>query len=421
MGTELHAAAEAILAGMKKFADAFIGEPTAELFNDNRDAICMLEHAINLKATIDPAITKAAILAQAGHLVGCSKATAFLEDELGLSRGEAIARANRATLHYPDVVESTVDASARTQAVQTAAENHISAEKQRIIADGLKKLDRDANVTTAQLHLQATQQAVERSPQDLRTWVTTAVANANSALTPDHTRAMRKRYFRLGRKDQDGGCRFEGYASGDMAALLESTIAPLAKKGQLVSNKDKDDHRTLEQRRADALHHIIRTHAEGKTERRGVGSIVVCATKEDITHAPASGYPTNTHANLNPLELLRLGAADDFVLSIDPETCAPLHLGRTQRLASVEQRLVLQAMEQVCSHPDCDQPICACDAHHLVAWAQGGYTDIENLTLLCLRHHVDNDDSKQQPHRGYASRCPDTHQVGFKALRAWCE
>jgi hypothetical protein len=28
-----------------------------------------------------------------------------------------------------------------------------------------------------------------------------------------------------------------------------------------------------------------------------------------------------------------------------------------------------------------------CDAHHLRSWLQGGPTELENLTLLCARHH----------------------------------
>ncbi|HIW67789.1 MAG TPA: HNH endonuclease, partial [Candidatus Dietzia merdigallinarum] len=43
----------------------------------------------------------------------------------------------------------------------------------------------------------------------------------------------------------------------------------------------------------------------------------------------------------------------------------------------------------------------ACDAHHLIAWLLGGATDLENLTLLCRRHHSDNDDSRADPRRGH--------------------
>ncbi|MBW6439872.1 HNH endonuclease [Actinoplanes hulinensis] len=36
----------------------------------------------------------------------------------------------------------------------------------------------------------------------------------------------------------------------------------------------------------------------------------------------------------------------------------------------------------------CDkEPLDWCDAHHIVSWADGGPTDIANLTLLCGHHH----------------------------------
>jgi hypothetical protein len=64
-----------------------------------------------------------------------------------------------------------------------------------------------------------------------------------------------------------------------------------------------------------------------------------------------------------------------------------LHLGRTRRLASRAQRRALRATQQVCQFPGCHQSR-HLDAHHLVPWGQGGGTDIENLVLLCRRHHV---------------------------------
>jgi hypothetical protein len=30
----------------------------------------------------------------------------------------------------------------------------------------------------------------------------------------------------------------------------------------------------------------------------------------------------------------------------------------------------------------------ACDAHHIVAWADGGATRADNLVLVCRRHHT---------------------------------
>jgi hypothetical protein len=30
-----------------------------------------------------------------------------------------------------------------------------------------------------------------------------------------------------------------------------------------------------------------------------------------------------------------------------------------------------------------------CEIHHVTPWADGGRTDIDNLVLVCPRHHVD--------------------------------
>src|SRR5713101_2240567 len=40
-----------------------------------------------------------------------------------------------------------------------------------------------------------------------------------------------------------------------------------------------------------------------------------------------------------------------------------------------------------CQWPGCERPASYRDGHHLVHWAHGGATDLDNLVLLCKRHH----------------------------------
>jgi hypothetical protein len=40
-----------------------------------------------------------------------------------------------------------------------------------------------------------------------------------------------------------------------------------------------------------------------------------------------------------------------------------------------------------CRFPGCDRPPSWCDAHHVRHWADGGPTSLDNLLLLCRRHH----------------------------------
>ncbi|MGI8456869.1 MAG: HNH endonuclease signature motif containing protein, partial [Propionibacteriaceae bacterium] len=58
-----------------------------------------------------------------------------------------------------------------------------------------------------------------------------------------------------------------------------------------------------------------------------------------------------------------------------------------QRCATPGQTLFLIARDGGCSFPGCDEPPAHCDRHHIVPWADGGRTRVDNLTLLCGYHH----------------------------------
>jgi hypothetical protein len=65
-----------------------------------------------------------------------------------------------------------------------------------------------------------------------------------------------------------------------------------------------------------------------------------------------------------------------------------LALGRTRRLVSRAQRRALMIRDSgMCQFPHCHQTR-HLKAHHLVPWAQGRPTDLDNLILLCQWHHT---------------------------------
>jgi hypothetical protein len=71
------------------------------------------------------------------------------------------------------------------------------------------------------------------------------------------------------------------------------------------------------------------------------------------------------------------------------ESGAVLRLGRQARTASAAQRRALAARDRGCVIPGCRVPVERTDAHHVRWWSLDGETDIENLALLCGRHHDD--------------------------------
>ena len=64
-----------------------------------------------------------------------------------------------------------------------------------------------------------------------------------------------------------------------------------------------------------------------------------------------------------------------------------LTAGRKTRVVSTTLRRALRARDGT----RCTFPSCGCrgsDAHHVHAWAEGGPTVLDNLALLCRRHHT---------------------------------
>jgi len=78
-------------------------------------------------------------------------------------------------------------------------------------------------------------------------------------------------------------------------------------------------------------------------------------------------------------------------LMLTDDRGAPLRLGREQRLFSKHQRRALIARDRHCRAPGCDIPATWCEAHHVVPWSSGGYTDVGNAILLCSFHHHEID------------------------------
>lgn len=65
-----------------------------------------------------------------------------------------------------------------------------------------------------------------------------------------------------------------------------------------------------------------------------------------------------------------------------------LDLGRAKRLASRAQRRALRVRDKgICQFPGCHTTT-HLDAHHIVGWSHGGATDLDNLILVCRRHHT---------------------------------
>jgi hypothetical protein len=91
--------------------------------------------------------------------------------------------------------------------------------------------------------------------------------------------------------------------------------------------------------------------------------------------APTAGNPATPAQRINALAAALL------------DSQIPLAVGRTHRHATGAQRRALAARDRGCVIPGCQVPAEACQAHHLVAWSEGGETTLTNMALVCWTHH----------------------------------
>jgi hypothetical protein len=149
------------------------------------------------------------------------------------------------------------------------------------------------------------------------------------------------------------------------------------------------DGRTPPQRRADSLGEICR-HFLDTAERAEVGGerphVVVTVDADAL--AEKSGPGELDDAGPVSAETVRRWACDASISRVITRgRSEPLDVGRRTPVVSASIRRALVVRDGGCAFPGCDRPAGWCDAHHVTHWADGGDTALNNLVLLCRRHH----------------------------------
>jgi hypothetical protein len=82
----------------------------------------------------------------------------------------------------------------------------------------------------------------------------------------------------------------------------------------------------------------------------------------------------------------RLACDASAVVIREDDSGTALNVGRKTRTVPSAIRRALEARDTGCRFPGCTAR--RCDAHHVTHWAAGGPTSLDNLVLLCRRHHT---------------------------------
>ena len=222
----------------------------------------------------------------------------------------------------------------------------------------------------------------------------------------DEDRA-RLRGITIGRQGEDGMSPISGYLTPECRAGLNAVMSKWAAPGMFnpadrsptVDGSPSEeaitaDQRSRGQRNHDALNAMCRSVlASGELgSHHGLPvSIVVTTTLQELHRGAGRAY-TGGNTWLPMRDLMRMASHAWHYLAVFSEhTNMALYLGRTKRIASPGQRIVLHALDRGCTHPGCTVPANLCEVLHIEDWAHGGPTDIDKLTLGCGPDHKRQD------------------------------
>jgi len=290
------------------------------------------------------------------------------------------------------------------------ADGVLSAEHARVIASTIERLPASvapADAIAAEEHLVLA--AGQSRPREVGLVGQRILAHLDpdGVLQSDAEHARRRSFSVT--PESGGGYRASGRLTPACGALLLTWLSPRAAPRPATSevphnsgdNAAEDnrsatgapservqDARSYGQRMHDALEELagLAVRRTEVVESGAPAQVIITMTASQL--ADRSGLAETSFGQLLTVpEALRLADEAAISLLVRDASGAILKHGRLKRIATRAQTLALIARDRGCSFPGCDRPPEWCQRHHVVGWAEGGRTDLDNLTLICGYHH----------------------------------
>ena len=199
------------------------------------------------------------------------------------------------------------------------------------------------------------------------------------------------------RRDADGSVRVEARLSPEVGEMLlkalevaDAESAGAAGSATPAGVSAETPPRSVSQRRADALEHILGRFLAGKGSGSAAGAheLVVHIAHDALRDVPESSGASFEHGGPVAVETARRLGCDGgpLVGVVKGDKGEPLAVGRRTRAVPPAIRRALRVRDEGCRFPGCDRSRYT-HAHHIRHWADGGETSLDNLVTLCSQHH----------------------------------
>ena len=177
--------------------------------------------------------------------------------------------------------------------------------------------------------------------------------------------------------------------SGDLVmkalelALKELDLDADTFEGEEGTANSEDSHLA---RHADALVQMAKGYLAGGKDKKSSTAdhyqVMVHVDEEVLRNAPTESSKSDL-----PCETIRRLCCDSGIVAVSQDKKGnPLNVSRKHRVVQPPLKRALLARDKCCRFPGCTHEKWL-DAHHVMHWAEGGETSLDNTVLLCSKHH----------------------------------
>jgi len=243
-----------------------------------------------------------------------------------------------------------------------------------------EQLEPAVRVATPQTDREWAEHAPGMSPSALRAALRRERTVTNEEAETAH--ASRRLTFSL--NPESGVGRIRGTLAYDDAARVKVALDRIAEQACPAPNGLWDP---CEQRLADALVELSSTRlADDADADRACVYVHVTERALSADRDAPSGQLADLEMPVAHETARRLSCDCTLRVLLEDEKGIPIRLGRRRRTVPPHLFRLLKQRDRHCQFPGCSRTR-GLHAHHRVHYADGGATDLDNLILLCCRHH----------------------------------
>ena len=180
-------------------------------------------------------------------------------------------------------------------------------------------------------------------------------------------------------------------------AMLKKALTAIAAPRHQAATGPLGERRPTPERLGQALYEYISRYPVTKLPKTGGVSATIVATMTlDTLMGGLKAAHLDTGQVISPGQARRLACEAKIIPAVLNGPSQVLDLGRANRFATEAQRIAKTIQARGCQIDGCDCPPGMTHLHHLKRWADGGTTNLDDLVMICPRHHSRAHDTRYE-------------------------